>query len=66
MRTTRVPTAELQAENFKDSNFGSSLNANYTGVIWATLDFLNDLDLELYQLNNYRQKILKTQILGYH
>ena len=53
-------------KNFKDSNFGPSLNANYTGAIGTTLDFPNDLDLELYQLHNYRPKILKTKILGLH
>ena len=41
---------ELQAKNFKDSNFGPSLNANYTGAIGITLDFSNDLDPELNQL----------------
>ena len=39
-----MPTAELQAKNFKDSNFGPSMNANYTGAIGTTLDFPNDLD----------------------
>ena len=61
-----MPTAELQANNFKDSNFGSSMNANYTGAIETTLVFSNDLDPDLYQLQNYRPKILKTQILGLH
>ena len=61
-----MPTAELQVKNFKDSNFGSSLNGNYTGAIGTTLDFPNDLDPDLCQLQNYRPKILKTKILGYH
>ena len=61
-----MPTAELEAKNFKDSNFGPSLNANYTGAIRAKLDFPNDLDPELFQLQNYRQKILKFQILSLH
>ena len=54
------------AKNFKDSNFGPSLNANYTGAIGTTLDFPNDLDPELCQLQNYRPKILKIQILSLH
>ena len=61
-----MPTAELQAKNFKDSNFGSSLNANYTGPIGTTLDFSNDLGPELNQLQNYRPKIFKIQILSLH
>ena len=61
-----MPTAELQAKNFNDSNFGPSLSLNYTSEIGTTLDFPNDLDPELCQLQNYRPKILKTQILGYH
>ena len=61
-----VPTTQLQAKNFKDSNFGPSLNANYTGAIGTTLDFSNDLGPELNQLQNYRPKILKIQILSLH
>ena len=38
------PTAELQAKNVKDLNFGPSLNVNYTGEIGTTLYFYIYLD----------------------